>query len=337
MSGSSGRYSQLRGLHTITCILAMIFGAVLAFAGVVRGLGAGGAGAVWMIAAGVLILFLAVMFLSIAPLFAKIEATLARQFQELRDLRDALNHHTPLLTAVAENTRLSDAARALAHREQEIEALRSVIRQDIRDNKWEAALYLVDEMERRFGFKEEAENLREEIDDGRNLAINAKLDEAIALIEAHFQVHQWDRAQREIDRLLNALPENPRVLGLQTRLRELKDEHKQELRMAWDDAVRKCDTDHAFDILRELDQYLTAGEVQELLDSARPVVKEKLFQLGLQFRFAVTEKRWQDALGTGLELIRVFPNTRMANEVRDVLDMLRERARQAVETATHVS
>jgi len=41
----------------------------------------------------------------------------------------------------------------------------------------------------------------------------------------------------------------------------------------------------------------------------------------------VTERRWQDALTTGLELIREFPNARMANEVREVLDTLRERAR----------
>lgn len=335
MPGPSGRFSQLRGLQTTACVLAMAFGAILAVAGVVRSAGAGGAGDVWMIAAGVFLLFLTIMYLTVLPMIAKIESTIARQLTELRDLREAMMKHAPLLTAIAENVRLSDAARALAHREQEIDALRAVIRQDIRDNKWEAALYLVDEIERRFGFKEEADQLREEIIDARNSAINAKLSEAIALLEAHFQVHQWDRAQREIDRLLTALPDNPRVLSLQARMAELKEEHKQELRLAWEDAVRRSDTDHAIDILKELDQYLSAGEAQELQDSARYVFKEKLLQLGVQFRFAVTEKRWQDALSIGLELIRDFPNSRMANEVREVLDMLRERARQAGETAAH--
>ena len=47
----------------------------------------------------------------------------------------------------------------------------------------------------------------------------------------------------------------------------------------------------------------------------------------MQFRFAVSERRWQDALDIGLELIRDFPNARMANEVREVMDTLRERAR----------
>jgi len=41
---------------------------------------------------------------------------------------------------------------------------------------------------------------------------------------------------------------------------------------------------------------------------------------------------WQDALGIGLELIREFPNARMANEVREALDTLRERRRQGFES-----
>jgi tetratricopeptide (TPR) repeat protein len=332
MPGPSDRFSQVRGLQSVACVVAMVFGAVLAVAGVVRSAGSGGAADVWMIAAGALMVFLAVMFLTLTPMLSKMEGTIARQLGELRELRELIAEQAPYLSTISENIRLSDAARALAHREQEIDALRAVIRQDIRDGKWEAALYLVDEIERRFGYKEEAEQLREEVDDARISAINAKLGEAIALVEAHFQAHQWDRAQREIDRLLHALPDNPRVLGLQSRMRELREEHKQELRLAWEDAVRRCDTDHAIDVLRALDQYLTADEVQELQDSARNVFKEKLLQLGVQFRFAVTEKRWQDSLSIGLELIRDFPNSRMANEVREVLDMLRERARMASET-----
>jgi hypothetical protein len=58
------------------------------------------------------------------------------------------------------------------------------------------------------------------------------------------------------------------------------------------------------------------------------VFKEKLLQLGVQFRFAVNEKRWQDALSVGLELVGSFPNARMANEVREALDVIRQRVSQ---------
>jgi hypothetical protein len=111
----------------------------------------------------------------------------------------------------------------------------------------------------------------------------------------------------------------------------LQEEHKQELRLEWDEAVRRNDTDRAIDVLKELDQYLSAAEVQALQSSARDVFKEKLLQLGVQFRFAVTEKRWSDALATGLELIRDFPKARMATEVREAMDTLRERSRAVAE------
>jgi hypothetical protein len=149
------------------------------------------------------------------------------------------------------------------------------------------------------------------------------------MIETHFQAHDWDRAQTEIDRLLHALPDNARALSLIDRMKVLKAQHKRELRAAWDEAVRRNDTDLAIDILKGLDQYLSPAEAQELQDSARNVFKEKLLQMGVQFRFAVTEKRWNDALSIGLELVREFPNARMAGEVREALDTLRERARAA--------
>jgi hypothetical protein len=113
----------------------------------------------------------------------------------------------------------------------------------------------------------------------------------------------------------------------------LREKHKEELKAAWDEAVRRNDVDGAIDVLKGLDQYLTAAEAQALQDSARHVFKEKLLQLGVQFRFAVNEKRWQDALATGLELVREFPNSRMAIEVREALDTLRDRARPQGEPA----
>lgn len=325
MPRSPGHFSQLRGLQNVTCVLAMLLGAALIGMGVLRE--AAAEQRAWLVAGGGFILFLAIMFMTFAPLVFKIEAVVARQQSELRDIHESLGKLSPLLGVIADNTRLSDAARALSHRDQEIDSLRSVIRADIRDRKWEAALYLVDEMERRFGVKEEAEQLREEIDDARNIAIESKLNEAVEMIESHFAAHDWERAQHEIDRLLQALPDNARVLVLQDRMKVLKEEHKQELKVQWEDAVRRSDTDHAIDILKELDQYLSRAEAKELHETARTVFKDKLLQLGIQFRFAVTEKRWHDALEIGLELIRDFPNARMANEVREVMDMLRERAR----------
>ena len=76
-------------------------------------------------------------------------------------------------------------------------------------------------------------------------------------------------------------------------MKTLQEQHKQVLKLAWEDALRRTDTDQAIDVLKELDQYLSPAEAQTLQSSARTVFKEKLLQLGIQFRFAVKEGRWK--------------------------------------------
>ncbi len=328
MTTNSDRFTQIRWLQNVACISALIGAGLLIALGLV---GYGSSDRVWMVAAGFSMLFLVVMFMTFAPLILKTESTVAQQLAELRELRETVIRQAAHLEAIVENTRISDAAKSLARRDEELDALRASIRNDIRHERWEAGLNLVDEIERRFGYKDEADSIREELDDARNSRIQAKLAEAIDMIDGHFQSFEWDRAQDEIDRLLHALPDDARVLSLQDRMKTLQEQHKQELKLAWDDAVRRADTDHAIDVLKELDQYLSPAEAQALHSSARTVFKEKLLQLGIQFRFAVNERRWQDALNVGVEIIRDYPNARMANEVREALDMLRQRARQTAD------
>lgn len=321
----SGRFSQLRMLQTIACVGAILFG--LALVGLAL-MGYGDSPKLWMVSAGLFFVFLACVALILTPLLLKAESTLSRHLTVARDLSEALSSQAAALKEIAGNTRISDVAKSLARRDEELDALRSAIREDLRTENWDAALYLIDEIERRFGCKDEADRCREELDDARAERVEAWLQEAIQIVEGHFQSFDWTRAQGEIDRLKSALPDNPRVLGLEDQMRSLKEKHKDELIASWDEAVRKSDTDHAIDILKELDQYLSPSEARSLQNSARDVFKEKLLQLGVQFQLAVRDHRWQDALETGLELIRDFPNARMASEVREVLDTLRERARQ---------
>ena len=324
------RFSQLRWLHNAACIVFLVLAVVLIALGA---LGFGSSPKLWMVAAGGLFLLLSITQMTVMPLLVKMESTLARQLDVLRSLHDTSAKVGERLVAIEENTRISDAAKSLAHRGQEVAAFQAAIQEDIRQEKWDAGLRLVDDMEHRFGYKQEAETLREELDEARHQAIQAKLAAAAKLIESHFQAHEWVRAQGEIDRLLQALPDDAKVLSLVERMKVLRDHHKDELLRAWEEAVRRNDVDHAIDILRALDQYMSPAEAEALQGSARGIFKEKLLQLGVKFRFAVTEKRWQDALTAGLELVNEFPNARMADEVRQALDVLRQRARQAAETA----
>ena len=331
MSLRTTRFSQLRWLLSVVCVVAMIGAGVLIGLGV---LGYGDSPQVWLTAAGGFVLFLAIVVLTVMPLLLKIEATAHRSLEEQRDVNDRLVKQIAVLEQLVENTRLSDGAKSLAHREEELDALRQAIRATFRNEHWQHARSLVRELDERFGYAEEARELGQELEAARTATIEAKLTEAIQLVETHFGVREWTRAQDEIDRLTQLFPDDDRIVGLEGRLTALRAEHKVTLLNEWHEAVRRSDTDHAIELLRELDPFLSPADVQEIERSARTVFKEKLLQLGVRFRLAVKAKRWQDALDAGLEIVREFPNARMAHEVREMIDVLRERARPPAQTAS---
>ena len=106
--------------------------------------------------------------------------------------------------------------------------------------------------------------------------------------------------------------------------------HKRSLLQAYGEAVRKNDVDKSIELLRELDRYLTPQEAAALEESVRGVFKAKLHNLGVQFAISVTDQQWADAVATGEEIIREFPNTRMAQEVREKMGLLRSRAQALI-------
>jgi len=50
----------------------------------------------------------------------------------------------------------------------------------------------------------------------------------------------------------------------------------------------------------------------------------KLHNLGEQFSLLVTEKQWNSALGIGQQIVEDFPNSKMAEEIRTKMDVLRQ-------------
>jgi hypothetical protein len=51
--------------------------------------------------------------------------------------------------------------------------------------------------------------------------------------------------------------------------------------------------------------------------------------LGVQFKQAVADHRWSEAAQAGEVIMAEYPNTKMADEVRSMIDVLRVRASQA--------
>ena len=70
--------------------------------------------------------------------------------------------------------------------------------------------------------------------------------------------------------------------------------------------------------------YLTPNEGLALQEAAKDVFKTKLHNMGVKFSVAVTEKQWVTALDVGEQIVGDFPNSRMAEEIRAKLDVLKQ-------------
>ena len=122
------------------------------------------------------------------------------------------------------------------------------------------------------------------------------------------------------------LEDNERVAHLADYVAKAQEDYKQQLEREFLAAAQKDDVDGAIELLKQLDEYLTEREGEPFREVARGVIGKKRDNLGVQFKMAVQDKEWLKAIRVGEQIIRDFPNTRMAEEVRERIDLLRERA-----------
>jgi hypothetical protein len=262
----------------------------------------------------------------LVDLALKVEANTFRAYDALRDIHASLEEYRPQIRLLVDNAQLSDAARAIIHRGKERTALRLAINEEIAHGDWEAAYALVELLESRHGYKYEAARLRIEVDRSREQVLNAELTEAVERVRADMAGHNWDRARREMDRLVAEQPDSPAVRELPPLFAKLRGEHKRHLLKEWDESVQRNEVDRGIAILRELDQYLTPNEAAALEESARGVFRTKLHNLGVQFSLAVADHDWKPALEAARQIIAEFPNSRMALEVKERIHFLTTRA-----------
>jgi hypothetical protein len=248
-------------------------------------------------------------------------------------LEALLNDATRSINDLAELAPLSDQAKSLLFRDRELEALREAIHEDLMRQDYRTAEALVETIEARLGFAEQAAQLREEIVESRKATLEEKIEAALKRIDGICEAHDWTRAIRESKRVMRLFPDNEKVASLPERIEKARMKNKRELLQAYGEAVRKNDVDRGVELLRELDMYLTPQEGAALAESARGVFKAKLHNLGVQFAICVTERRWLDAIAAGEDIMREFPNSRFAQEVREKMDLLRSRAAEEAEPA----
>lgn len=241
-------------------------------------------------------------------------------------VNERLQHISVLLNEVSEQQLLSERAKAVAFREKDRDALRRAIREEMARRDFDAALMLVNDIETSFGYKQEADQFREEINKQRSAEIRKKVNESASAIDRFIREEKWTQAVREAERINQFFPDDPQAQNLPQEIEARRLAFKRQLRDAFDDALRRHDVDAGVALVKKLDFYLTPEEAQTMQEQARALFRDKLQQLGQQFTLAVKEHKWHDAIRLGEHIATDFPNTRMAQEVRERMDLLKQRA-----------
>ncbi|MEM6332804.1 MAG: hypothetical protein AAF823_05630 [Planctomycetota bacterium] len=231
---------------------------------------------------------------------------------------------------------LSDTAKRIAYRQEDLDVLRKTIREDIAKHRFDAALALIAELAQTYGFKEEAEGFRDQIAGARAAEIESKIDQALQRLEDVLARHDFERATAEVAKLQRLYPESVRVAQAERRVEQSLAAYKQDIEHQFLDAQKRGDDERAMELIKEMDRYLTPQEAAPFREIARGVIGQLRENLGMQFLLAARDEEWVRAVRIGEQIIREFPNTKMAEEVRGKLDLARERAahQQATSSAT---
>jgi hypothetical protein len=260
-------------------------------------------------------------------------ATEAQQTGINATMTDRLQQIATLLTMMSEQQLLSDRAKAVAFREKDREALRRAIREEMANKDWDAALVLANGMETEFGYKQEAAELRIEINSNRVEVVAHQIDETTKAINEHLAAERWSQAIREAERLLQIYPGEEKVKRLPAEIENRRQAVKKRLRDSFLQAVDRHEVDEGIDLLKRLDFYLTPAEAEAMQELVRKLFKDKLNNLKNQFTQAYQEGNSAEALRIAEVIVRDFPNSRIALELKDTMDVLRQRAAGHTEVA----
>jgi hypothetical protein len=241
-------------------------------------------------------------------------------------LNAAIKELNESVRVLSEQAALSDDARRVLNRPAEREMLCRAIEADIAVGDWEAALVLCGELADRFGYRADAEGFRTRIEAGRAETLGLAVREGVAQVEGMLLQRRYDEADAEARRLARLYPEQPRIGALPERVAQARGLYKEDLRRRFLDAVKHDKIDAAMNLMRELDVYLTEHEAGPLREVARGVVTKARENLGALFKLAVEDRAWAQAVELGRRIIAEFPNSKMAVEVRGMLDGLLARA-----------
>ena len=269
------------------------------------------------------LMFLVALLTMLSRVFKILDA-LKDNSAKLEGVTGALEKISSGLAQINHSTRVSETAKVIAFRDADRLSLRQAVFEKLQMQDFAAAEDIINEIAQRPEYGELAQQLREQAEKYRTATDQERMNQMLAHIDKLIDECQWVRASAQIEEMIRAYPQSERTKAMRQKLLDMKEGRKRILLAAWDDAVQRQETDRSLEILKELDLYLTPNEGLALQEAARDVFRTKLHNLGVEFSISVTEKRWNNALDVGQQIIESFPNSKMADEIRAKLDVLRQ-------------
>lgn len=245
---------------------------------------------------------------------------------KLNTVSNSLEEQKRLLKTIDRGVRMSEIAKQIAYRDADWEGLRDTVVDKLHKKDFDLTYTLIDNIAKRDAYKELADQLRTQADAFKNANEDERASQVITYVERLMDKHQWVRASDQIERLINAFPHSEKAQKMPAILSERKDMRKKELLAEWDESIKRQDTDKSLTILKELDLYLTPSEGLALQESAKDAFRTKLHNLGVRFSMEVADKNWDEAISTGQAIMKEFPNSRMAAEIRTKMSVLKDLA-----------
>ncbi|MHC4212999.1 MAG: hypothetical protein ACYSWP_06435 [Planctomycetota bacterium] len=255
---------------------------------------------------------------------ATIDAIKSQNFK-LDLIYENIKKHTSALAEMEQALKLSEQAKSIVYHDNNIQLLRNMVFDLMEQKDFDSVERLINQISDHPEFTQLGEQLRGQTDKLRESTDGEKIGEHICEVQKLFESFDWIKASGEIERLIELWPQSEQIKELRQILLDKKQQRKQYLLNQWDQAVQNKDTDLSLSILKELDLYLTPNEGLALQEAAKDVFKTKLHNLGMQFSTAVTDKCWPKALELGRIISREFPNSRIAEEIREKMDFLQQK------------
>lgn len=242
------------------------------------------------------------------------------------NLHQQTNHQSDQLKIISDRLLISETAKRITYRDKDRQALREAIEDDLKKGEFDAAMVLITEMSKAYGYISEAEEYRERIGEMREATVAKKIKQSLVEFERLLDQAEWDKATAEAAKIQRLYPDAHQVRDLPKRVKDAWQARKHDLERRLLQSASHDDVEGSMELLRELDRYLTPQEAAPFLEVARGVIGKKRQNLGVQFKLAIQDKEWTQAVAVGEQIIREFPNTKMSDEVRTTIDILRERA-----------